>query len=680
MPIKALIPQENINRLFLILLALYCGLTITQTQIIWLQNLVSLPLIFFYPGYYVSKLWQSSLPGATRLSLSLVFSIAIHIALLSLFKTSLSLTTQTLSWYLIILNLLIAVVLLIFSKGNSQKDTLPYGKIDYIILSIPIALFFINFLLSPLVSEGDSYYFIYAAMDSFKAGHDVSPYINRPGFIPFIGLLKLAGSESYGFIFRFFLPLCFYISTFPIIDYVKKHSQNYNTSRWLFLLFLAAPILTTEVDIVRPQSLLFIFTVPVLILLGEYLVNRKISYLFIAFLITIVSTRIHELSYVLVLTCLCAFGLHGIRYLIQKQDRKKIWKQLLQIIGATIIIGYPYFQLLQYDSTFSFIRNSTRGIFQNLYFANWRWWFLSDYKVDGYQLGWSGSQAALYYLYNGILLLIAIAFLLWLTKKKIRWITLMPALIFTFIYFSVAEILPRFGLFYYPNRAWPHLIIGLVVLVITMTMNFRWRHPSFKPLIIIALGSAILAGVVGWTQLTLHKGGFFMREEIPIRDFIRDKLPDQSTLFVTQSSNQALVGIYSEQQSVAIPYLTTFSDPQTISEEVIEKTTIYKITKSETSPYLKRIIVQTQTGEIISEETHIIEPTTITIPEPIKIGNNAYFYYSFARFNGYMGQREWWRQVNSYQNYEFFQNFPDNDEVVYRDKAGIIIKLTNSSE
>ena len=675
---KSLFPKNQlINRLFFVFLGLFLLITLTGKQSSWINTIVSFPLIFLYPGYYISRCWKTKLPAATRFSLSVVFSIALFIILLSISKGFISLTATDLSSVLILVNGGIALIYWQLFSRKQQPDTLPYSKTDLAILFAPFVLFVINFCLSPVISEGDSYYFIDAAKKSFAAGSDVSPYINRPGFIPFIGLLHVAGGETFVFIFRFILSALFYASILMLIDYIKKYSRNYSTNRWLYLLILAAPILTTEVDIARTQSLVFAFTLPVLILLSEFLTERKITYLLVATLLAVVGTRVHELSFTLLLTCTISLGVFGLRYFLEIPNRKLAWKNLLKVIAIGAIVLFPYLKLLSTDPSFAFIRNSSTTIINNIIHPHWVWWFLSNYTVDGNQVGWSGTQAILYYLNNGILLIGGGLLLFLATQKKIRWITTLPAVFFFGIYLSVAEILPRLGFIYYPNRAWPHLMIGFVFVIITLSLNMTWRSTWIKNLTIAVLALCILSGLIGWIRLTTDKGGFFTQKEIPLRNFVETEIPSNATILVAQSSNQAFIGLYTSLRTAYVPYTLQFVPNQPILKTIYTDQIKGVQTSVDPSvPYLKKTVILNQNGNELSETSELLpqSSTPVVTPQPTPYVGPLYFYYSFARFDGYMGSRDWWKDVNSIQNFDFFKNYP-NSNVVYRDDSGIIIKL-----
>jgi len=667
-----------LNKLFVVFLALFLLISLLGKNSNLLTLFVGLPLIFFYPGYYVSRFWKPTLPAASRLSLSVVFSFAIQIVLLTLLRSAIPLEAGRLSAYLLLTNITIAACYfgLFFSK--QKADTLPYNWQDYVIAGIPILFFFINFAISPVVSEGDSYYFIYAAISSFAAGHDISPYINRPGFIPFLGLLHLAGGEGWVFIFRILLSMLFYISILMCFDFFRRYSKNYSFTRWLFLLFLAAPVIPAEVDIARTQSLVLALTIPVLLLLCDFLAEKQLDSLIVATLLAAIGTRIHELSYVLLLTCFVTGGIYALRYLYQMPNRKKAGLLLLQIIGAGLIVLYPYYKLLTNDPSFTFISNSSHAIFDLFLHPHWTWWFLSNYTSDGSPVGWQGIQALYYYLYNGLIFALAGIGLMIFLRKHVRWSLIFPPLFLAGIYFFIAEILPRMGLFYYPNRAWPHMMLGLVLVAIFLMLDVKLRWGTWsKPIIIIGLILTVTSGVIGWTDQNYDKGGFYTVQETNVRNFIQNRLPADAVIYTPQSPNQAIIQVYGNKQTQVIASTTTFSTPSSLIPDTLKQITVSAEDTSTTVPYKEETFVESKSGDILSSTVSILPPSGLiaTPVQPVAtLQKDAYFYYSFARFDGTMGQRDWWRAVNSYQNYAFFENYP-NTNVVYRDASGIIIKL-----
>lgn len=634
-------------------------------------------LLAFFPGYYLNHLWLREKPLLFRVGYAITSSIALHLLLLGKTTQRLPLTQHSLNSYLLLVNLACFFVWYIWYRFYRQpSEPIPskrtYDWVDLFIVIVPITLFLINYWISPVITEGDSYYFIFGAIDSLHAGRDISPFANRPGFIPLLAIAILSLKASFSFIFKILIPAFFYCTIPILLDTIFTKSRTYTRDRWLYLFFLAIPVIAAEVDISRTQSLIIAFTLPILLLLTEGYQKRNYLLIGIAGLYSYAATQTHELGYVfLLVTILTTLSLLCISFL--ESTNKRRW---LRNFGKWTIIGiiflFPYAKTALSANSFGFYIRAFTYILQNSSQFHWRWWFLDSYKtVDGWDVSWAGTQVILYYLYNGIIFMGA-SVLFWLASKRQNALrNFLPIVIFISVYFATAEILPRFGIAYYPNRAWVHLMLGAWAGLTLISINWEWRRPAYiYPCIAICLG-ATLIGIGGWVKVTEGKGGFYSPEENRIQKFMATSLPENAFILSTQTSNEAILRVYVSKKTGYLPYTSTYS-----SYDTFAPTALNTWLDQERLAHVETITTDTTEvtshGQLLSEtKTNRQEQQPLPSDD---LNDPVYFYYSFSRLKGIIGSRDWWRITNNSISYDFFKNFPA-EKTVYKDDTGIIIKL-----
>lgn len=653
--------------------------------------LPGLLLLAYLPGYYLIRLAQLPITQWHWYGrLALYFATSIVIIALAQFvtKTSIAFTALSQTALLLLINTGLYLLVKLFAiPGNVlpnawQRVTALLrrsSRIDYLVLLIPLVLYGITLLINPTVDNADNYLQLFQETvdkQEYPFGYPRSVF-----FIPFLAIYHYVTQLSPVTIFKLILTLSFYSSLFVAFDYLKRNIKDRYLVWLSYLTILAPPVILVEANIVRPQLLVMAFTLPILILLIEAIKSSNYRLLGLAFLFAVGVTGFHELGAVLVLMALASLAAMLVSGLFIRKD---LTITLKQVAIAAIIIA-PYFKIV---NPLSFTEPITRmvkyaaGFFNQI---NWQWWFIDSYTtIDGFNIGWPGIQALHYYLYNGLLFMGAVILLslgiFWHTrqsrqKKQRTWIILLP-LLYVFFYFTFAELLPRIGLFFLPNRAWPHLMLGLIVcLILLIEHNQKFLAQYLKPITALFI-LAILPGILGTLYLTYNRVGTVFPEEIAAARFIYRELPKDSA-FISTQPNYDLVRFYANRDYIQANDLYPKPITDVLAFEEANRKYLASLT-SAPEPFIQPeqyVLTQRFSGaNVIEQSKVVIAPEQRVVPQSrIKPGQPVYFIYSLRKVRGLNAAREYNKGMIDAGSEAFFTSLPPN-EYVYRDNAVIIIR------
>jgi hypothetical protein len=335
---------------------------------------------------------------------------------------------------------------------------------------------------------------------------------------------------------------------------------------------------------------------------------------------------------------------------------------------------------------------------------HWDWWFINSYTaIDSGKIGWPGYTFIFYYLYNGIILAIALLVLCLLftryyKKTKSNIFPLIPVIFYSVFYIAIAEILPRIGIFLLPNRAWPHLMLALIFL--TPFIINRLESTKLKKTIVIIMIFAILSGVLGSIIGSTFMGAMVSPQESGVIKTISG-LPSNSLIVSTQP-NDNLVIIHGNKDFLGLnkSVLTT----ENFDDEI--KSSINLALGEKKQQTIESIVISTSQENIVKENGIVISRQIVSsqgisdsnqklellktydpsryydLVNQLEADNSfngikapIYLLYSFAKFDGILAQRQWWKDNNDISNYDFFKNYTTRENVVYKDKDTILIKI-----
>jgi len=210
-------------------------------------------------------------------------------------------------------------------------------------------------------------------------------------------------------------------------------------------------------------------------------------------------------------------------------------------------------------------------------------WFIDNYtNVDGNKMGWLGYTWILYYIYN-IGIYIPCFFFVCAVTKKYRLITKSKLTKYSSIYilscllfFSIAEIFPRLGIAYLPDRAWLFASLSFIFFI-PFTINTFEKYLR-NNLIFLFIMSAIISLLLGWIT-TYAKQGWTTKNEFDAMKFIKNNTAPDS-LIISQASNGPGISYYAKRKFIMPENEFTHTANYSDTENVIKKNNISYMSES----------------------------------------------------------------------------------------------------
>ncbi|MFH1910354.1 MAG: hypothetical protein ABIJ72_04190 [bacterium] len=504
-------------------------------------------LLFFLPGKFLIELFpkltlQTGKIG--KFSFASIYSLALIsiIGFIAQNKFGFAMNEQVVVIILVNAVLLLCYFFLIrlkIWKGFILKSKIQYqiGWKDYLTLTLLAGAILVTILMNPVAQNYDNYLVLLKLSDFHSANLTGMRQI-------FISLLELTGKVTNinaAFIYRNLLNALFFISTLTFYDYLKRYIAQSKIVFLTYLFFLAPPVILVQINQTMPQIILLIFTTPVLILLIESLRTKKITVAITAFIVSFVSLAFHQLSAVLILVSTITLLAHLGRLIFTE---KKI---SIKHILLFLLIVIPWIKILNLWYIFIPPIFIFRFALDNFKSITWHWWFLDSYiDIDSQSVSFSGINAVLYYLYNGILPLLLLAYLIVVTSiKRFRpGIYTIPAFLYLVFFFLVAEIFPRIGLIMLPSRAWLHMMIPTVILLAVYGEILVRNKLALKPHLIVLL-VLIVIGYAGIIFVTANNIKKVYRGQLPVAVYMKKNLA-KDALVISSQDNNVIVNIYAD--------------------------------------------------------------------------------------------------------------------------------------
>lgn len=477
----------------------------------------------------------------------------------------------------------------------------------------------INFIIYPFIPEADSYFFINRMKEVISSGV-ISNISYRPFYEIFLLNYHYLTNANFLLFFKYISPIVLCSVLIPLYLFIRRFIKNPLHQYIALLIPLTSPLLVFELELTRPQSLIILTGFTTVWLLIRFIEcapdpteknlrtwKNSAIYLFSAFLVGLSSIGYHELGALNLTT----WGATIIIFSIFRNRRKPIL--LFSLILAMYVLAT---YIINRISSLIFLQSIYEYFQKEFHIWPINWWYVSSYQnVDGIQVGWPGIQGLFFYGYNlGLFIppLIIFAIVTYLQsilqrrknkRPAEKQPILIPALSRLAIAALFAEILPRFGVYYLPERAWLFVISSLCFVLIPVVKQllekswFSQKPNRYRALKVVITFTIIISIFVSF-YLTYKRQGWINTKEHVASTWLKNNTPDDA-LIISQMGNMPMITVYANRQILSTENF--FLDP-----ELRQKT----ITSLE------------------SANQHI------------------YLLYSKQKFAGLYGERAWWKEIN----------------------------------
>lgn len=524
---------------------------------------------FILFGYLSSLFLFNNINLAERIYVAFILSVFLlpfcWLATIKIF--GLEFSSQ--NYILVLLAFLVGLLTLLLAK---RIKFLPFGggktinkkKLTIIVF---VSLIFVGFGLfaisrTVVIDSGDTNYFM-ARTEALYGSKNIPT--ERPLFLVFAGGLAALTRSSLYFAFRWLIAGIGVMIFFPYFLRLRMIIANPVKLFFALLLIFATPTLLIELTVVRPQSL-FILGLPAFIYFlsrgGE---SNDVRYYYLAGLITFSGLLIHELFLITTIVFI-GFLLYKARFKIMT----KPWRSLGWFFLFVFAI-YPYIRDFGFVTFVTVYLQSY--LIPGLGHMHFRFWFLDKIvSVANEDVSWIGWRNVLkYYAYYvgpavaGIMIVMLSLFFRGSVSRFNKKIdsTARLALIFMFIFFANAEIAPRFGIGYLPERSWLFFDISALFLIPAIFGYFDNLRRKNAVLFVVLLISAV--GFGGACYVAQAKGGLISGGEFNAAKDLRILLDDNS-IVITQAGNETLLQEYAAKKTVVPP--SVFFAKDEMSEKV----------------------------------------------------------------------------------------------------------------
>lgn len=632
-------------------------------------------LVFYLPGRLLIDLYhplQKPWGVIGRAALAIFLSVSM-VATVQIFLNRFGINETTTILPVLGINIgLGALTIMQYWKGHKRGLEPVFANDQYDIRSLRdlwplVAVFAVMgaaIVLNPYPGDADGFL---SGLQKTVACHCVGVDF-RPGFVSYQALIHLVLGWPIVGIYRMLFPMLFFVSTWFVFDYAMRNVSSKHLATVAYLSILAAPVVISEVNIIRPQVGMLAFTLPVLIISIEAWRRSSVLFVAIAGWFSLIAIGFHELSVLLLILALMPIG--PIMWRVTAVEKRVTWKHLLL---ATVIV-LPYLKLFSVQSYFSKLVNSIHLVLKLVPPVHWRWWFIDNYvTIDGFNLGWPGIQSVYYYAYSGALLLIlTLGLLVWVgSGRKLTQRHIVIPMVYGAVFLVFAELLPRLGFFFLPNRAWVHLMLAVSVTLL-LIYEQKTDFTGFARFITVFLpGVFIIIGVIGTLYVAGNNVAEIFREEIPSLAYVKGTTP--KSLFISSQENRTLVQLYGGRayQDILVDQKLDRPGFDHLVDQQIDKMQHGKVT---TVPQVTQETKRFEDGKLVFSSTQVVqERGIVTIKPTYLVGTPVYFIYSIRKSSGVNAVRKYNHKLNDVINkdtYAFLGYTP-----VYSDGSVIILKL-----
>ncbi|GEM_PF-6804881 len=551
-------------------------------------------------------------------------------------------------------------------RANLSAHQSPYTvhfPSDLLPLLIVFATLGVTVLLSPYPADADG--FLTALQKSVEC-HCVSIGF-RQTFVSYQALAHFVLGLPLTVIFRLFFPMLFFISTGFVFDYALRRITVKKMAYIAYLSILIAPVVLSEANIIRPQVGMLAYTLPILMLVVEAWRSRSMPLSLVSVWFSLIAIGFHELSIVLLIITLIPCSIIGNEI---RRARHVSWVH----IALAAILLLPYLKIFDLNIYFSKLGSSIRLAMDLFPPIHWRWWFINNYvTIDGFNLGWPGVQALHYYAYSGLQLLLFGAFMVvWRFQRQAKLHrSIMLPLLYASIFLFFAEVLPRMGFFFLPNRAWVHLALALVVMMVMLYEGKEQGRVAQVTMFQFPIFLIVL-GVIGTVYVAYNNVSEIFREEIKSLRYIQST--PENSLFLSTQDNHTLVQFYGGRRYAPLAVKQKLNRSQ-FDHVITQRLDILKEAhRVEISPELREEVRQYENDKLVSTVIRVLVPRQFSVTEAFYSEDTpVYFIYSLRKSSGVNAARGYNGALVDIINKDTYQNI--EYEPVYRDESVIILKL-----
>lgn len=660
----------------------------------YLQYIFGL-LVFFLPGlnlaFFIEQIAKKTLGFSKIILLGAISSLVLNPAVVYFVSALFSKFADKKITFAIffgwtILTLILFLLAKFFRKTQVSEIKINFcdHRIFWISLGVFLLLFLVLAITYPFIPEGDPYLWLSILKDLLVFNRFFTD--SRPLFISLSWVFLFLTNLSDFWLYKIIFPLISGIGLIFLFYLYSKESLKTNFYRFIGAVsIIFVPVIIQEILISRPQ-IIFLFCFPgVLYLLQSFLKDRTNLFalwgIFYLFALSFLGFWVHEFFMILILIIFISIIVFLWEYIKKYPFESFVIFLFLAEFFILISINFGLFtffkvNLLRFVSIFTHPKFSL--------------WFLGDYtNIDGVKMGWSKIGQLCYYGYNlGIFL--PIVLVLYILKRKKINIDFRENWLFTFsflLFFSIAEIFPRLGLFYLPDRAW--LFSSLILLFfVPLVLSFVEKDLSTKRWKIFFIAIFIISLFISFL-ITYLKQGWMTKNEYKAANFIKQNLPEDA-VFIIQKGASPLVGYYSQRMFYKPPKDFFYGDlneknldllknlPEFLSNKRKAKENIIN-SKDKIVEKINSIFEEKENFEELKFDEEI--KTVLKSKGQLAFSNlknldkkrPIYILYSFDKFKGLYGMRQWWKEYNFYgANLSKFDKNKDLFELIY-DKNGIKI-------
>lgn len=537
--------------------------------------------------------------------------------------------------------------------------------LQYWPIAIVLAVILAMIAISPLAQDADG--FLTAINRSVLDGRVTVTF--RQLFVWYYAFSSTVMGTPPILLFRLLPPILYLISTLFLFDFANRNINTKSLRNLSYLALLIAPVLMIEANIIRPQVMMVIFALPILIMSQRAITERDVLLSAMAVIFGFVCTVFHELGVVLLaLATLSLFITFCQLFFIEKVIS-------IKKIALSLVIIFPYLVIFKVDSYFGRVRETVTYALSLFHGFEWRWWFIDNYvSIDGHNLGWPGIMGFYYYAYNGLqlLALVTILFivLVFLRKFEIFKLTLIP-LFYLLIFLIVAEIMPRAGFFFLPNRAWVYIATTLLIILVSIIKVYEDSLKHSKTFIVAMIGLCII-GIGGILYVSQNNVSEIYREESGSVRYIKNS--PSNAIFISSQENRTIVALYGGRNYLQMEQ-NGIVDKQTFEnkvEEILHNASL-KVEKEIAPDEIEHVVLY-RDGQMVSEFDRVISVKTIEVTQPLYTYTEpVYFYYSLRKSSSINATREYLKANLDLLNKDKYINL--GYDPAYQDGSVIILRL-----
>lgn len=522
----------------------------------------------------------------------------------------------------------------------------------------------VSALLYRFIPEADGYGYLIKLRDGLL---DPAVFRTEPRliFLTFVQSAALLGGIDPYWVLKLGIPFLSLVLGLTCYLVAFEHTNDRRIRLMAALAPLSMPVVLQEILVGRPQSLVVLALVPVLYLVARISkpgAVRQLYWLLAVCGIGLLGTRIHTLSFLLAM--IACWGICRVCWPIVR----RMPFDSAMIGAALLILALPWLQSFRILGDLWHILGLA---WQSLERGEFRWWFLSHYRnVDGTEVGWSGWSWLQYYGYMLGVLLPGIAAYAWSrrylpdkiqSQVRIEW----AAIGLVICMLVIAEILPRFGLAYLPDRAWLFIALGVTLLLpygLAMAARHRFALTFFVVLQICSIGAGTFVTYAkqGWMTHAEYGAVQFLLKETEASSVIlgqggarpavryfadRTLMPPPADVFL--SDDDAAVERFLADQQIAYEAarVRLRTDQQFVREgfERLAEHVAGLETAEQQQSYVGEAMAMAQLfGEGQYTDDRLEGKFLLADEQPV------YLMYDRTKFNSLYGQRAWWKASNFY--------------------------------